>query len=521
VCQQGITRPGRELGRSVYPASTVQDVTAATRGHGERGKRVRTVRGWWQETGGGLPRTFWYIWSNTLINRVGSFVVILLAIYLTQQRHLSPTYAGFVIGLWGVGGAVGTLIGGVLADRWGRKPTFLTALYSSAAMMLILGLARGAGAITVAVLFLGVASEAARPAMAALMIDVVGVKDRLRAFTLNYWAINLGFALAATTAGLVAGVNYELLFVIDATTTVAAATLVAVKVREPVRATVRPAPTGTQPTGSRGLLTVFRDRVFMGFVAVNLLTSIVFMQHRSTLPITMARDGLSASTYGSVIALNGILIVAGQLFVTRVLSKMRRSTGLAAASIIAGAGFGLNALAHTPLVYGLAVCVWTIGEMLNSPSNSASNAELSPADMRGRYQGVSSLSWSAASFLAPVVGGAVLQYAGDVTLWLACFAVGLLVAVLHKLAGPARERRAAELREQAARAVAADAALTASAAKPATAPSPAVDEPDGVLEYAAVAESAELAAPADSYPDSDVDGHTTTARDTVPAPTPA
>jgi hypothetical protein len=45
---------------------------------------VRLVRAWAQETVGGLPRTFWYIWTNTLISRVGSFVVILLAIYLTQ-----------------------------------------------------------------------------------------------------------------------------------------------------------------------------------------------------------------------------------------------------------------------------------------------------------------------------------------------------------------------------------------------------------------------------------------------------
>ena len=47
----------------------------------------------------------------------------MLAIYLTQERGFSESYAGFVIGLWGAGGAVGTLVGGVLADRWGRKPT--------------------------------------------------------------------------------------------------------------------------------------------------------------------------------------------------------------------------------------------------------------------------------------------------------------------------------------------------------------------------------------------------------------
>jgi MFS family permease len=93
---------------------------------------VRTVRTWVGETAGGLPRQFWYLWSTTLINRMGSFV-------LDRAGHLSDTGArvqrvvrGLVIGLWGAGSAVGTMVGGVLADRWGRKPTFLTALYGSA-----------------------------------------------------------------------------------------------------------------------------------------------------------------------------------------------------------------------------------------------------------------------------------------------------------------------------------------------------------------------------------------------------
>lgn len=405
---------------------------------------MRTVRQWVGETAGGLPRGFWYLWVNTLINRVGSFVVIVLAIYLTQERGFSETFAGLVIGLWGVGGAIGTLLGGVLADRWGRRPTFLTALYSSAAIMLVLGLARGQVEIAVAVVLLGLANEAARPAMVALMIDIVPDSDRLRAFSLNYWVINVGFAVAATTAGLVAGVDYLLLFAINAATTVAGATVVAVKVREPVRHRVPERAAAGGPPGP-GLRAVFSDRVFMGFVGANLLTALVFMQHISTLPMAMSRDGLSPSTFGTVIALNGVLIVAGQLFVPRLLRGRDRGRTLALSTLILGFGFGITAFADDAWLYAVTVLVWTLGEMLNSPSNSATNAELSPAHMRGRYQGVFSLSWSAAAFIAPIAGAAVLQYVGNAALWLGCFVVGLLVTVIHLLAGPGRAHRAAEL----------------------------------------------------------------------------
>jgi MFS family permease len=191
---------------------------------------------------------------------------------------------------------------------------------------------------------------------------------------------------------------------------------------------------------------VFTDRVFMAFVGVNLLLSLMFMQHISTLPIAMGQQGLAPSTFGTVIAINGVLIVAGQLFVPRLLRRFSHARALTVAAVVTGLGFGLQAFAHNAWIFALAVLIWTAGEMLNAPSNSATNAELSPAGLRGRYQGVWSLSWAVASFVAPILGGTVLQYFGAPTLWLGCLGLGLIAAVFHTLAGPARERRAQALR---------------------------------------------------------------------------
>ena len=304
------------------------------------------------------------------------------------------------------------------------------------------------------VLLLGMTNEATRPASSALMVDIVGESDRLRAFSLNYWVINLGFSFSATMAGLLAEVNYTLIFVVNALTTAAAATLVAVAVREPTRMRAsRATPSGPKADGGPGLMAVFTDKVFMTFVGANVLLSIVFMQHLSTLPMAMAHDGLSTATFGTVISLNGILIVLGQLFMPQLLAHLSRAHALAAAAVLTGVGFGLNAWADTAWTYAAAVLIWTFGEMFSAPSNAATNAELASADMRGRYLGVFSLSLSAASFLAPTIGAWVLEHAGDTALWLGCLTVGLLVAAIHIASGPSRERRATELREaQAARA---------------------------------------------------------------------
>jgi MFS family permease len=406
------------------------------------------VRSWLRETTSGLPRTFWLLWAGTLINRLGSFVIIFLAIYLTRELGFSQSRAGLVLGLYGAGGVAGTMLGGVLADRWGRRPTLLTAHLGAASIMLGLGFARDYWQLAAGALLLGLFADGARPAFSAMMVDIVPERDRLRAFSLNYWAINLGFALSAVLAGLAAELDYLLLFVIDAGTTLATATIVLVFLRE----TRPPAVSGRRrPKGrarSEGLGAVFRDRIFLTFVCLNLPIIMVIMQHLSTLPIAMSADGLSPATFGWVIAVNGVLIVTGQLFIPRLIEGRGRSRVLALACVLTGVGFGLTAFADTAWLFAGTVLIWTLGEMLQSPSNSAVIAELSPPALRGRYQGVSALSWSLASAVAPVGGGYVQEHLGDAVLWLSCAGIGVLVALGQLAAGPARERRAAQLRAE-------------------------------------------------------------------------
>jgi MFS family permease len=165
----------------------------------------------------------------------------------------------------------------------------------------------------------------------------------------------------------------------------------------------------------------------------------------SMLPLAMIDDGLSSRTFGLVIALNGVLIVAGQLGLTRLLATRRPALVMPLSAVVIGLGFGLTAFAHTPLLYAGTILVWTAGEMLNAPSNSALLAGLSPVHMRGRYQGVFGLSWQAASFLAPTLGGLVRDHLGNTTLWLGCLGAGIAAGVWSLLAAPARERRVADL----------------------------------------------------------------------------
>lgn len=78
----------------------------------------------------------------------------------------------------------------------------------------------------------GMASNASRPAVQAMMADIVRPEDRVRAFSLNYWAINLGFAVSAMGAGFIAEYSYLAGFLIEAAMTMICAILVFAKLPE-------------------------------------------------------------------------------------------------------------------------------------------------------------------------------------------------------------------------------------------------------------------------------------------------
>ncbi|UUN27696.1 MFS transporter [Streptomyces sp. FIT100] len=444
---------------------------------------VASLRRAAKESVSGLPRAFWWLWVSTLVNRLGAFVATYMALYLTLERGYSASYAGLVAALHGLGGVVSSLGAGVMADRLGRRPTLLLAQTSTALSVALLGFMEHPAAIAAVACLVGMTSNASRPAVQAMMADIVRPEDRLRAFSLNYWAINLGFAISSAAAGLIAEYSYLAGFVGEAVLTLVCAVLVFVKL--PESRPERSAAAAKSEPGI-GLGTVLRDGRFMGVVGLSFLISLIFMQGSVGLPVAMGLSGWSPSDYGFVIAANGVLIVALQIPVTRFIEHRDPQRLLVISALLAGYGFGLTAFAGSIGVYVLTVCVWTLAEIVNSPTQMGLVVRFSPLHGRGRYQGVYTMSWSAAALIAPLMAGYVIDRYGAEWLWGSCAAIGTVAALGYWLLmrglpetapeaapDPAQVPAQAPEAETSAVPAASEAAPATSASAPAPAPAPA------------------------------------------------
>ena len=289
---------------------------------------------------------------------------------------------------------------------------------------------------------MGFIGEIYRPASHAVIADVVPPQDRVRAFGLLYWAVNLGVAIGLALAGLMASVSYLLLFVGDGLTSLVFAWVVWRFVPE-----TRPA---SDPETVRevlhGLVVPLRDRVYLPFLLLHVVIATVFFQFQLALPVDMTEHGVSPAGYGLLMALNGALIVVLQPLAARWISSRDPGRIMALGCALIGLGFGMNALHHTVGWYALGIVVWTVGEIAYLPVISTVPADLAPEALRGRYQGAYSLAWSVAAFVAPRWARGGWPASGPRGVWGACFVAGLAVAAGQLVVGPARRRRLAEIR---------------------------------------------------------------------------
>jgi MFS family permease len=367
-----------------------------------------------------LPRAFWVLWAGTLVNRMGTMVVPFMTLYLVEDRGVSVLVAGGVMAAFGAGSLVSQLLGGVLADRIGRRATLLAGTSSTAVLMVVLAYTRPVVAILSLVLLLGVTIDLYRPASQALVADLIPTPGRARAYGLLFLAGNLGFAGAMAAAGFLAARGFTALFWADALTGALFGLLV-------WRLVPETRPQGGNAVSSGGFRVVLRDRTMVAFTVCVFGYYFVYYQSDMTLPLAMRENEVSTSVYGLCMALNGVLICVVQPLIGPWLGRLDAGRVWAAGVALVGLGYGLTAAAHSAPAYFGTVAIWTLGEILPAAVTGVIVARLAPEHLRGRYAGFQGMAWSA-GWLAASVGGTALFSVNPAFLWTTCAAVCGLAA---------------------------------------------------------------------------------------------
>jgi len=369
-----------------------------------------------------LPRPFWVLVGATFVNRFGVFVVPFLALFITRNGN-TATQAGYAVAAYSLGGFIAAWIGGWMADRLGRNVTMAVSALAGAVCMIAMSQAVDWRALAALAFITGAINEAGSPASAALVQDIVPPEQRVIAYAVQRFAVNLAWSLGPATAGFLAEYSFFWLFVVDAASS-AFFGIVAWLFLPRGRRTAR-----EHAGWSHAWQSIRANHAFLALFGACICTAWIFRQTNTTFPLHFERNGLPLHFCGLVLALNGVMICLFEVPLAAGLRLWPVKQVLALGYILMGASFLTFLISGSFTAFVLMMVVFTLGEMSAFSRQQAYSASLSPDDMRGRYVGFLSLAWCAGNTASSALGMPLYDHHPAV-LWVMNAVLGVVAALL-------------------------------------------------------------------------------------------
>ena len=342
--------------------------------------------------------------------------------------------AGIVFAFFGFGAFSGAYVGGRLTDKIGFYPVQIITLLGGGIMFFVLSEMKTYWLICLFTYLLAFINEAFRPANSTAIAFYSKPENRTRSYALNRLAINLGWALGSSIGGVLANINYSLLFYVDGITNIAAAILIWVFLK---------------PVNFRGqnekheepikLTSAYKDKTYLLFILLTVFFASCFFQLFTNLsPFFYEELHFSEPLIGFLLAINGVIIaLVEMILIYKLEGKGRNLQYISIGIFMVGIAFlMLNIPGLGPILALFIIALLTFGEIFSMPfMNSFWISRTQPGN-RGQYAALYTMAWSAAQTLGPLGGSQLAGHFGFKWLWFSagaiCFVVALFIKKLNK-----------------------------------------------------------------------------------------
>ena len=388
------------------------------------------------------PRAFKVLVASALIENVAFGLIIpYLVLYMVVDLEISKPLAGLALAGYTLSGIPGTILGGMLTDKIGRRPVLLASLGLMSITILMYFFAVNFVTLFIIVLADSFVGSLYMPAANAMIADVIQPSGRPKAYSTIRIAWNVGMFIGpAIGVFVVAAFSIRELFIFGAAILGGAFVMNLVYVPE-----TKPESASNQEVTFMNVLRVANNRPFLMLCSLTALMWFSLSQWMSVLQIYATSDlDLSSTVPGLLFAVNAVMVIALQLWVTSRMVMFRKSLVLMVGQLIVAGGFSLIFFANDLPSLVACIVIITIGELVYMSIVSAIIADMSPEAERGLYMGFSGFIQSLGMGLGFFVGMWLLDILPETrVLWLIFGAFGAFASlgylVLSKMLGPERD----------------------------------------------------------------------------------
>jgi len=381
----------------------------------------------------GLSREAWMLSIVMLINRSGSMVLPFLGVYMTDHLKFSLENTGIVLSFYGIGSVLGSWLGGFLTDKFGEYYIQSWSLFLSAPIFIIMPFFSSVEMMALLIFLQSAISDTFRPANSVAITKYARPENLTKAFSLNRMAINLGFSIGPALGGILSGISYNFLFIVNGIGAVTAGIIYVIFFRRRnkiFREKKKLEP--TKPIEKTVTKSPYKDYPFLLYSFLCAVFAVCFFQFFNTIPLFYKDVAkLDQSTIGFILGYSGFIIVLLEMPLVSLAERVLKIPQILSIGII------MSGVSYLLLLFGsniplllLSMSILSIAEIWVLPFMSTVTALRAERGNKGAYMGLNGIAFSFSFIFTPFLGTYVLSHFEFDSLWIGSFAILMVTAFL-------------------------------------------------------------------------------------------
>lgn len=368
-----------------------------------------------------------------LINRSGSMVLPFLGVYMTDHLKFSLENTGIVLSFYGIGSVLGSWLGGFLTDKFGEYYIQSWSLFLSAPIFIIMPFFSSVSMMALLIFLQSAISDTFRPANSVAITKYARPENLTKAFSLNRMAVNLGFSIGPALGGILSGISYNFLFIVNGIGAVTAGIIYVIFFRRRnkiFREKKKLEPTKTiEKTVTKS---PYKDYPFLLYSFLSAVFAVCFFQFFNTIPLFYKDVAkLDQSTIGFILGYSGFIIVLLEMPLVSLAERVLKIPQILSIGII------MSGVSYLLLLFGsniplllLSMSILSIAEIWVLPFMSTVTALRAERGNKGAYMGLNGIAFSFSFIFTPFLGTYVVSHFGFDSLWIGSFAILMVTAFL-------------------------------------------------------------------------------------------
>lgn len=385
-----------------------------------------------------LPKEIYVLAFGKIMTSMGALIWPMLTLIMSEKLNLNGQTIGMYMMMFSMFMGPFYLLGGKLADKYNKKHIIVTfdlignSLYFVCAVL----------PISMTTLYLlaiaSVFQSMEQPAYDALIADLTTYKDRERAYSLNYLAMNLGLVMAPMLGGMLFNNYLNLSFFINGLADISSTLLLFIFIKN-VKNTVQDNKTVNEyEKGEAGsIFKVFSQRkLFFLLFIISGIAAMIYNQFNFLMPLHMeeAFRGTGAFKFGILASINAVVVVIGTPIVTKRLSGVTDVRIMYFGQLLESVGLAFFIFVNRYFVIAVVgIIIFTTGEIFGSISKTPYLTKRIPETHRGRVLSITNSCAGLIGILSNYVIGILIDYYTFHTVWIIIAAIGVVVMILYSI----------------------------------------------------------------------------------------